>query len=99
MPNAEWREEKAEFVVQSICRVLASSDTPKEIKNELEGEALWNALKLFSHAVEERLGEAKPKWSPALVELFRNNPEQCQQWLEFMSEPGFSAENYWKPNS
>jgi len=46
MPTPAWREEKAEYVVQSICRVLASPDTPQTIQDELGGVALWNALKL-----------------------------------------------------
>ena len=99
MPTPAWREEKAEYVVQSICRVLASPDTPQSIQDELGGVALWNALKLFSKALEERLDSAETKWSPTLVELFRNKPDQCDQWLQFMTEPEFSAAAYWKQDS
>lgn len=95
MPTPAWREEKSEYVVQSICRVLASSDTPQSIRDELSGEALWNALKLFSNALEERLETRETKWSPALVELFIKKPDQCNQWLQFMAEPEFSAKGYW----
>ncbi|MEA9424801.1 hypothetical protein [Aeromonas caviae] len=95
MSTATWREEKAEYVISAICRLLAAEDTPLGIKEELSGEALWNALKLFADAMEERLN-SKTRWSPGLVELFRNEPERCKEWLELMAEPDFSAEGYWK---
>lgn len=95
MPTPEWREEKAQNVVTSICQILASTNTPQTIRDELGGVALWNALKLFSEALEDRLSSAETKWSPALVELFRNKPDQCDRWLELMAEPEFSAKAYW----
>jgi hypothetical protein len=94
MSTATWREEKSEYVVSAICRLLAAEDTPLSIKEELAGEALWNALKLFADAMEERLN-SNSKWSPGLVELFKNRPERCKDWLELMSEPDFSAQSYW----
>lgn len=94
MPTAEWREEKSELVVKALCRLLASSETPPAIKEELGG-ALWNALKLFANALEERLG-GKTKWSPGVVELFKNEPSRCDEWLALMAEPDFSAAEYWK---
>ncbi len=96
MPTPDWREEKAKYVIQSICKILTSPDTPQVIRDELGGQALWNALKLFTDALEERLGNSETKWSPALVDLFINKPDQCSQWLELMVEPEFSASDYWK---
>ncbi len=95
MPNAIWREEKSESVVRAICRLLASDETPPAVKENLAGEALWNSLKLFSDALEERLGSEKTKWSPSVVALFRNDPSRCENWLALMAEPDFSAEEYW----
>ena len=94
--NPRLERRKAEYVVQSICKILASPDTPQVIRDELGNQALWNALKLFSDALEDRLGSRGTKWSPALVELFINKPDQCNQWLELMAEPEFSAGDYWK---
>ncbi|MCB1948658.1 hypothetical protein [Nitrosomonas sp.] len=51
---------------------------------------------MFANALEERLGSNDTKWSPALVQLFMNKPGQCDQWLELMVEPEFSAGDYWK---
>ena len=96
MPTPDWREEKAKLVIQSICRILTLSNIPQPVREELGGQALWNALKLFSNALEERLGGNETKWSPALVQLFMNKPGQCDQWLELMVEPEFSAGDYWK---
>jgi hypothetical protein len=98
MPTSEWREEKSEYVIQSICRVLSSPDTSQAVRDELSGEALSNALKLFSDALEGQLDTQVTKWSPALVELFIKKPDQCDQWLQLMAEPDFSAEGYWKKN-
>ncbi|SEN69277.1 hypothetical protein [Nitrosomonas marina] len=98
MPTPDWREEKAKCVIQSICRILASESTPQAVRDELGGQALWNALKLFTEALEERLGSSETKWSPALVKLFISNPDQCDQWLELMAEPDFTASAYWDQN-
>lgn len=95
MPTAEWREEKSTYVIEAICRLLASSETPYAVKAELAGEALWNSLKLFADALEERLG-GKPRWSPGVVRVFRNEPYRCEEWLALMAEPDFSVEEYWK---
>lgn len=94
MPTADWREEKSEFVVQSICRALAKPDLADDVRHELGGEALWNALKLFADAVQERIGGTR--WSPSLVDLFREKPTQCDEWLALMSEPDFTAAEYFK---
>jgi hypothetical protein len=83
-------------VVKALCRTLSSPDLPKDVRRELEGEALFNALKLFSEAVSDRLGSLRERWSPALVEAFKKEPEKCDQFLELMSEPKFSAEDYWR---
>jgi hypothetical protein len=96
MPTADWREEKSEAVVKAICRLLASPATPPAIKEELASEVLWNALKLFADALQERLGSEKTKWSPGVVNIFREDPSRCEEWLELMSEPDFSADDYWK---
>ncbi len=96
MPTADWREEKAEFVVQAICRALTVPDMPQSVRNEIAGEALWNALKLFADAVQERLGTTEARWSPSLVNLFRDKPEQCDAWLALMSEHEFSVSAYWR---
>lgn len=94
MQNAAWREEKSETIVQVICDLLASSETPPAVKEQLSNP-LYNALKLFADALEERLGSGKTKWSPGVVDLFRNQPSRCKEWLELMAEPEFSAESYW----
>lgn len=96
MPTADWREEKSELVVQAICRVLSAESTPQTVRDELSGEALWNALKLFADALQERLGTNEARWSPGLVDLFRDKPAQCDEWLALMAEPDFSAAAYWK---
>lgn len=96
MPTPEWREEKSEYVIKAICRILASNDLSETIKADLN-EALFHALKLLADAVAERMEDKKPKWSPALVNIFFNQPERCSDWIEFMYEPGFSAEDYWNP--
>ncbi|WP_407058835.1 hypothetical protein ACJBUE_12700 [Ralstonia syzygii subsp. celebesensis] len=94
MPTAEWREEKSENVVQSICRVLASSDLPQEARHELGSDALWNALKLHADALQERMGGTR--WSPGLVDLFREQPAKCNDWLALMQEQDFTAAAYFK---
>jgi hypothetical protein len=100
MPTADWREEKSSYVVKALCKAIASQDTPEPIKDRLANEGLWNALKLYADALEERLGTNETKWSPALVELFIKRPEQCDQWLDLMAEPEFSASAYWnKPEA
>jgi hypothetical protein len=96
MPTAEWREEKAEAVVLSICRLLASPDTPLSVKDELAGVALWNSLKLFAEALQERLESEDGKWSPGVVDRFREEPARCAELLKLMSEPDFSASAYWR---
>jgi hypothetical protein len=96
MPTPAWREEKSENVVKAICRALTSSELPQSAREILESEALWNSLKLFSNALEERLDSSESRWSPALVELFVEKPSQCNEWLALMSEPDFSAAGYWK---
>lgn len=96
MPNATWREEKSEFVVKAICQTLESPDLPESVRSALEGEALFNALKLFADAVEERLGSTRGRWSPGLVDAFRNEPGKCDQLLGLMAEPAFSADGYWR---
>jgi|AntDeeMinimDraft_4_1070355.scaffolds.fasta_scaffold00965_6 hypothetical protein len=90
-----WREEKAGFVAQSICRVLASPETPEDIKHEIGGEGLYNALKLYAEALECRIPSGTTRWSPALVEGFRKEPERCSAFLVLMAEPEFSADEYW----
>ena len=95
MPTPDWREEKAKIVIQSVCRVLALPNIPQPVRDELGHQALCNALKLFTNAIE-RLGSNETKWSPALVQLFMNKPGQCDQWLELMAEPEFTATDYWK---
>lgn len=94
MPTAAWREEKSEYVVQGICRILASTETPELIRGELSG-ALWNALKLYADALCERLGSKNTRWSPGLVNLFLSKPGQCDEWLVLMAEPEFTAAAYW----
>ena len=82
--------------MSAICRVLASDKMPETERNDLAGEALWNALKLYADAVQERLDTKDARWSPGLVDLFRSKPEQCEEWLALMTEPEFSAAAYWK---
>ncbi len=94
MPTVDWREEKSEFVVQAICRVLAKTDLADDVRHELGGEALWNALKLFADAVQERMGGTR--WSPGLVDLFRTQPAKCEEWLALMQEQNFNTEAYWE---
>lgn len=96
MSNAAWREEKSEFIVMALCRALNSSDLPEDVRNELEGEALFNALKLFAEAVSDRLGTRHQRWSPALVDAFRKEPEKCEQYIAMMLEPEFAADDYWR---
>lgn len=96
MPTATWREEKSEFVVKAICHALATPGLPEVAREELEGEALSNALKLFAEAVCDRLGSSIDRWSPAMVEAFRKEPEKCTQFLELMMEPDFSVAGYWR---
>lgn len=95
MANASWREEKAASVVESICRVLVSNDLDEDARRELEGEALFNGLKLFAEALGDRLGSNRSRWSPALVEAFRDEPAKCPELLKLMSEPEFSVEESW----
>src|SRR5439155_10891663 len=97
MPTADWRAEKTEWVIQAICRVLASAETPKAVRDELAGEALWNALKLFADALQEQKGGTR--WSPSLVDRFREKPAQCDEWLALMEEPDFSTAECWKNDS
>ena len=93
MPTADWREEKSENVVKKLCRALAFSEIPQEVRSSLEA-AFWDALKLFADALQERTGGTR--WSPRLVDLFKNKPAQCDEWLALMEEPDFSAAEYWK---
>lgn len=95
MPTAAWREEKSELVVESLCRALTLPDLSEDVKCEL-GQALWDALKLYADALEERLNNKEGKWSPGLVNLFRAKPQQCKEWLSLMAEDGFDANAYWK---
>lgn len=88
MPTAEWREEKSELVVQTICRVLASPGLPQEARHELGNDALWNALKLHADALQERIGGTR--WSPDWVAEFSKSPDKCDALLKRMGEPGFS---------
>lgn len=99
MPTADWREEKSEIVVKAICRLLESSETPLAVKKELAGAALSNSLKLFTDAVEERLGSKKTKWSPGVVAQFKKDPSRCDEWLALIAEPDFSAAEYWSDNA
>ncbi|MCG1054090.1 hypothetical protein KQH49_03565 [Mycetohabitans sp. B5] len=92
MSTADWREEKSEFVVQAICRVLSFPDLPQEARHDLEGEALWNALKLHADALQEQMGGTR--WSPELVARFRKQPEKCNDWLASMHEPNFAITGY-----
>ncbi|SFL42236.1 hypothetical protein SAMN05216302_10877 [Nitrosomonas aestuarii] len=66
MPTLDWREEKAKLVIQSICRILTLPNIPQPVREELGGQALWNALKLFSNALEERLGGNEKNGHPHL---------------------------------
>lgn len=95
MSTADWREEKSEFVVESLCRALTLPDLSEDVKRELE-QALWDALKLYADALEERLCNKEGKWSPSLVNLFRTKPQQYKEWLSLMAEDGFDANAYWK---
>lgn len=95
MSDATWREEKSEKVVEAICRVLREGGMSDEAKRQIH-IALWNALKLLANAIEDRLSDSRPKWSPALVEIFIEKPDMCANWLKLMYEPEFSAEDYWK---
>jgi hypothetical protein len=83
------------FGVHLICRVLASPETPEDIKHEIGGEGLYNALKLYAEALECRIPSGTTRWSPALVEGFRKEPERCSAFLVLMAEPEFSADEYW----
>ncbi len=94
MPTADWREEKSELVVQAICQVLASPDLPQEARHELGNDALWNALKLYADALQERMGGTR--WSPGLVKLFREQPAKCSVWLALMQEQDFTAAGHFK---
>ena len=95
MPTPEWREEKSEHVVKALCSLLARDDLSEEIRSGIEN-ALWDALKLLANSAEERLGDRQSRWSPALVGVFRDQPDKCSSWLELMYEPNFSAQDYWK---
>ncbi len=96
MPTATWREEKSEYVVKAICQALATPELPEHAREQLEGEALHNALKLFSEAVCDRLGSRLDRWSPALVDAFRKEPEKCDEFLQLMMDPELSASGYWR---
>jgi len=93
MPTAEWREEKSENVVKELCRALASADVPQAVRESLD-VALWDALKLFADALEDRIGGTR--WSPGLVDLFRSQPAKCDEWLALMQEQDFNTDAYWE---
>lgn len=94
MPTAAWREEKSAVVVESLCRILALPDIREDLRSEVE-LALWDGLKLYADALQERLNTPEGKWSPGLVNLFKNNPSQCKEWLLLMAEDGFDANAYY----
>ena len=94
MPTAVWREEKAEAIVESLCRILTLPDICEDLRYEVE-QALWDGLKLYADALQERLNTDEGKWSPGLVNLFKNNPAQCKEWLLLMAEDGFDANAYY----
>ena len=83
--HTDWREEKEKCAVQSICRTLASTDIPQTMRDEIGGQALWNTLRLFTEALEERVGSSETKWSSALISLFITEPDQRVGWGEFMN--------------
>lgn len=92
MPTAEWRYEKSERVVKALCCGLIEADS-----ESLQGElaiALHDSLKLLCDAI----GEATPSrgniWTPAMFNLFREQPEKCEQWLALLNEPDFKPAYY-----
>lgn len=95
MSTASWRAEKSSLVVRSICSLLSSIDTSRPVREELR-IALWDALKLYAEAIEELAKNTNTRWSPGVVRLFTDHPEQCGQWLDLMAEEDFSSADYWK---
>jgi len=92
MPTPDWREEKSQYVVESLCRVLAATEISETVRKELQ-HALFNALKILADAIEERVGGAR-RWSTGLVHLFYGSPELCEQWIMMMKDAEFNAETF-----
>lgn len=91
MPTPEWREEKTEYVVKSICEALIWVEAPEAVRKELQ-HALYHALKILADAIEEQQEGAR-RWSIGLVDLFYDHPELCEHWLEMMKKPDFDAKS------
>ncbi|GHB14189.1 hypothetical protein [Modicisalibacter luteus] len=90
MPTPEWRYEKAERVVKALCRGLAEAES-----ETLQGElavALHDSLKLLCDAIAEETPSRGNVWTPAMVDLFREQPEKCGQWLALLNEPDFKPD-------
>lgn len=92
MPTPDWRYEKATSTVKALCRVL-QSDLDDEQRPALS-IALHDGLKLVCDAITEGDPSRGDLWTPGLVKLFMEQPDQCKRWLELLDEPEFKPDYY-----
>lgn len=92
MPTPEWRHEKATYVIQSQCNLLAT-DLDEDQKREVTA-SMHNALKLVCDSIIAGAPDRADCWSPKLVELFVQQPEKCGEWLNLLDDTQFEPESY-----
>lgn len=97
MPSPSWRIEKSERVVQSLCDLLQSDLSKRQL--DWINYAIHNATKLYCDALSQG-DESKSMsntWSPDLVENLSKNPEECASILKEVATPGYK-DDYYKRN-
>ena len=94
MITAGWRNEKATSVVECLCRLLASS-----LQDQQKGEVyvgLHDALKLLCDSITADHPERGELWTPGLVNLFFEQPNEAARWIDLLHEADFKPDYYSK---
>jgi len=105
--GAEWREEKAGFIISTICFLLEQTKKQEGLPSFFEEEILkgtiyamlHNATKLYCDAIEDIEHERTKKapcnrWSPDLSRFLIENPEKVEEVLEIVASDDY-RDNYY----
>ncbi len=92
MPTPDWRYEKSSNTVKALCRLL-KTNLDEEQKSEIHA-ALNDSLKIVCDSVSELDLSRGNIWTPPLVQVFFEQPDKCDLWLELLDDPDFKPDYY-----
>lgn len=93
MPTPDWRYEKSSSAVKALCRLLSAGGLTEEQRNEVR-LALHDSLKLVCDSITDGDRSRGDLWTPSLVDLFVDQAESCDRWLDLLDDQDFTPERY-----